>query len=339
METVLLDGREYTKASVVAKRFNYTADYLGQLCRGKKVDARVIGRTWFVNIDSLEGHKSKKYATLRKPQIKVLEDGEQEVKIKTSGIAPKQYIKRVSMPLRSVHKSLQSSSLSEGAREVDVTYEADEASLLPAIKKSQKVTLLKVSPAGAEQLSVKSNNERSSILTPEPLPEVYLKGTLSVADATDKEGEETEKELSESRENDKNKGESEAVEHVTINQKTPRALKVTIKRLASNGVKLTESSPETIIKPSTQPKSNEDEKFTYSVTIHKPLDGKSELKISDLEHAPRTGSALPITVMVCSAVAMSVLLLSVVNIITVTTSGYDSTFVFQASLLLAFLHL
>ena len=338
MEKVVLDGREYTKASVVAKQFNYTSDYLGQLCRGKKVDARVIGRTWFVNIDSLQGHRSQKYASLKK--LKVQNNESTSTIPLHSGIAPKQYIKRVSMPLRSVHKKLTTpptGSLGEGAREVDVQYQSDDSSLLPAIRKPSKVTLLKVSPAGAEKLSVKSDGDKTSVLSPEPLPEVYLRGLLSVKDATDKEVEI--EEISETRDNDLNKAEIESVsqvEYLSITQKTPRSLKVTIKRLGSKGEEVNETQAGVSVSESVN---NSDEKYTYSVTIKKPNAPTKEIAVNDLEHAPSGGSVLPITVMVCSAVVMSVVLLSVVNIITVSTSSYSSSFEFQASLLLAFLHL
>ncbi len=336
MEKVVLDGREYTKASVVAKQFNYTSDYLGQLCRGKKVDARVIGRTWFVNVDSLQGHRSQKYSSLKKPQA--TDSKSVGVTPLHSGIAPKQYIKRVSMPLRAVHKTLNTphtGSLGEGAREVDVQYESDSASLLPAIKKEAKVTLLKVSPAGAEKLSIKSNGAKTSILSPEPLPEVYLKGSLSVKDATDRDDEE----ISEKRDNRENKDEMENAtqsEHLNITQKTPRSLRVTIKRLRSKTEEVVKSGELVGVTDSV---SKSAENYTYSVKIKKPTSATKEIVVSDLEYAPQTGSSLPITVMVCSAVVMSVALLSVANIITVTTSGYNSSFEFQASLFLSFLHL
>ena len=67
MEAVIFDGKEYVKASVVAERFSYTQDYLGQLCRGKKVDARLVGRAWYINLDSLTGHKKTRYKGPDKP--------------------------------------------------------------------------------------------------------------------------------------------------------------------------------------------------------------------------------------------------------------------------------
>lgn len=61
MDTVDVNGVSYEKASLLAKEFKYTSDYIGQLCRAKKVEAQLIGRTWYVNRSSLENHRATKY--------------------------------------------------------------------------------------------------------------------------------------------------------------------------------------------------------------------------------------------------------------------------------------
>ena len=61
MDTVNVKGVNYEKASLLAKEFKYTSDYLGQLCRARKVDCQLIGRTWYINRDSLVNHKSSRY--------------------------------------------------------------------------------------------------------------------------------------------------------------------------------------------------------------------------------------------------------------------------------------
>ena len=39
--------------------FGYTSDYIGQLCRGGKLDSRMIGNTWYITRESLEKHQAK----------------------------------------------------------------------------------------------------------------------------------------------------------------------------------------------------------------------------------------------------------------------------------------
>ena len=69
MKTVTIDDEVYTKASILAKQFGYTSDYIGQLCRANKVDAELVGRSWYVNERSLNRHKEGRYKALRGNEI------------------------------------------------------------------------------------------------------------------------------------------------------------------------------------------------------------------------------------------------------------------------------
>jgi hypothetical protein len=61
MDVLNVDGRSYVKSSVIARELGYTMDYVGQLCRSKKVKAKLFGRTWYVERDSIESHKVSRY--------------------------------------------------------------------------------------------------------------------------------------------------------------------------------------------------------------------------------------------------------------------------------------
>lgn len=61
MDTIDLDGKTYVKLAVLAKAYGYTTDYIGQLCRGGKLDAKLVGRSWYATEASLEAHKSGRY--------------------------------------------------------------------------------------------------------------------------------------------------------------------------------------------------------------------------------------------------------------------------------------
>lgn len=56
-DTILIDGRIYISSRRAAEMSKYSNDYIGQLCRGGKVAAKMMGRVWFVDRDSLFGHK------------------------------------------------------------------------------------------------------------------------------------------------------------------------------------------------------------------------------------------------------------------------------------------
>lgn len=65
MDTVTVNGKIYKKATVLAKQFRYTTDYIGQLCRNKKVDCQFVGRSWYVTEASLLAHKDTRYKEVR----------------------------------------------------------------------------------------------------------------------------------------------------------------------------------------------------------------------------------------------------------------------------------
>lgn len=60
MDTVTLDGKTYVRAVRAAGELGYAPDYVGQLCRGGKVDAKRLGKTWYVREGALEEHKRSK---------------------------------------------------------------------------------------------------------------------------------------------------------------------------------------------------------------------------------------------------------------------------------------
>lgn len=192
MEEVIFDGKEYVKASVLAKRFRYTADYLGQLCRGKKVDARLVGRAWYINLDSLNHHRDARYKT---STIKVVEkEGTEEVSI--SKKSSSNYLSRIEVePILkkktvSIFKNKKNGALSE----FPVKYESDEYSLIPRVNRAAVSKDIHVYAAGAEKIRIHKEGSAVTSFRAEELPEVFLRGTLKVAgleEATESLSEET----------------------------------------------------------------------------------------------------------------------------------------------------
>lgn len=60
MEVLILDGKKYIKAARAAGDLGYTSDYVGQLCRSGQVNAHIIGRSWYVDMDALRSHRVEK---------------------------------------------------------------------------------------------------------------------------------------------------------------------------------------------------------------------------------------------------------------------------------------
>lgn len=53
----IFEGKKYISASRASKIIGYTSDYIGQLCRKGSLDCRMVGRSWFVEEESLKTHK------------------------------------------------------------------------------------------------------------------------------------------------------------------------------------------------------------------------------------------------------------------------------------------
>src|SRR3989344_2483684 len=68
--SLVFDGRKYISAKEAAKTFGYTSDYVGQLCRAQKINARLVGRSWYVLEKDLSNHKNSHHNAPTKDQSK-----------------------------------------------------------------------------------------------------------------------------------------------------------------------------------------------------------------------------------------------------------------------------
>jgi|SRR5665213_1659627 len=57
---VFFDGKEYLSAARAAEITGYTQDYVGQLGRSGKILSQQVGNRWYVEKDSITGHKADK---------------------------------------------------------------------------------------------------------------------------------------------------------------------------------------------------------------------------------------------------------------------------------------
>jgi hypothetical protein len=165
MDVLTVHGQNYIKASTIAKNLGYTADYVGQLCRAGKVDAKLVGRSWYVLEDSIQSHKQDRYRT---SQAKTIKQVEQHIATNRQ--------EKVSIPTTSHFYSRTISPKT-------VTYTTDAADLIPHVDK-EKATSRHIMDIGlADATSVKIESEKEALVfeTPE-LPKLKFKGTLVVSD-------------------------------------------------------------------------------------------------------------------------------------------------------------
>ncbi len=57
MDEITLDDKKYLSSRQAAKITGYAKDYVGQLCREGRVDARLVGRNWYVLETSILDHR------------------------------------------------------------------------------------------------------------------------------------------------------------------------------------------------------------------------------------------------------------------------------------------
>lgn len=57
MNELTLDGKLYVSSKRAAELTGYAKDYVGQLCREGRIEARLVGRNWYVLKTALESHR------------------------------------------------------------------------------------------------------------------------------------------------------------------------------------------------------------------------------------------------------------------------------------------
>lgn len=204
MDKVILDGVEYVKAAVAAKEFRYTTDYVGQLCRGKKVDARLVGRTWYVRLSSIKDYRQKRHQGKKKSALDAVTEQTVARSQLPVTIAPEEspapvesFMEKLSK--HAVHpvqtaQALRTQAQYQNGKEVRslrVRYEHDDGSLLPNLHRKHlpPPASLRVTPAEAKSVRVRGAREPIAFQTT-AIPEVALSGKLAVtaiAEAEEKE--------------------------------------------------------------------------------------------------------------------------------------------------------
>lgn len=193
MKTVVIDGVTYTKVSELARAHQYTADYLGQLCRAGKIEAELVGRAWYASEASLLDHKAGRYT------VPIHKSGESDI---TSNVKLKVHSsdRKTTIPVhprlsKKTHKALVSvpapapKQFYRHQRIDQSLYIPDDTELVPqprvqrmeATDKPSTSFKIKVNPAQSEKVKVKNTSERRDFSFTR-VPTVALRGDLKIAD-------------------------------------------------------------------------------------------------------------------------------------------------------------
>ncbi len=272
MDEVVLDGVKFVKAAVAAKQFRYTSDYVGQLCRAKKVNSRLVGRSWYVNIDSLKDYKHRPKT---KPKVQVqVDDSNKPNETKTSRPVV------LSVIGNKTAKSLVRDDFSKDkalVHKLTVSYEMDNEKLIPKLTKKhiKPPTTLRVDVAGSKKVNIK-NKSKTSSFNPTPIPEVSLSGDLSLTSYPDFVEPETV--LTESSDGSKNIAKSPDLDP---NADADSSIKPQDDLL--NEIKSSHSLSEVVVKTKSKRVSKTDAKIPESTTSEKEGLTMSSIKVIEPE--------------------------------------------------------
>ena len=179
METLEIDGITYQRVSSAARENGYTADYVGQLCRARKINAKLVGRTWYVEKEAIGGHKRSK---VRSNSSKTKESLIAELKVHSES--------NTSTPV-SMHPLFAAPTYRQRLMETEVKYETDVDHLIPTLvsEKSPHTHQIRVQ----KSIDVLSEEETPAEVPELPKEEIKWNGTIVVAPVE----EETEESLPE----------------------------------------------------------------------------------------------------------------------------------------------
>lgn len=190
METLEHNGATYVKVSVLAKRFNYTTDYIGQLCRQGKVEAKLVGRSWFVREDSLLQHGADRLKVTRPNEIlsKINLDSTQLVPDTANRVAVfPQLSKHSHRNLLAGSNVIPVHSLNTQTPPARSSYVADETDAFPkfnylktVVTPTSESEMIIEKPSPGEKVHVHAEIKSVKKLHFSHLPEVLLQGNLPV---------------------------------------------------------------------------------------------------------------------------------------------------------------
>jgi hypothetical protein len=148
METLTLNGKEYVKASKAAKDLGYASDYVGQLCRTGSVEAHLVGRTWYVNPETLGAHRLEKK---RNSRVKAREYARKSIE---------------------ASRTLSVTNSANSYKNIAIRYQPDTDAVIPQVKKVHIVTerFLEHQPVVEEETSYEILNKNKKILMSGSIP-------------------------------------------------------------------------------------------------------------------------------------------------------------------------
>jgi len=132
---LFFEGKKYISSSRAAKISGYTGDYIGQLCRGGKLECRMVGRSWYVSLDSIVAHKNQNvdFPSNRKKGKSILISNIPDLKSESISILETLEAKEEDASLEFENKR----TLEKDEIYIPIRFERDSGPVLPVINRQK----------------------------------------------------------------------------------------------------------------------------------------------------------------------------------------------------------
>jgi uncharacterized LabA/DUF88 family protein len=141
-KSIFVDGKELISAIRASKKIGYASDYVGQLCRSKKIPGKLIGKTWYVDLSALVEHrKTRKLGKKKKiaPEAFYTFTGAKADRVPETFYVNTGTIEKIETIKEkipdSIPEKLPEIFAQNSLKHVAVTYEKEEISRLPELNK------------------------------------------------------------------------------------------------------------------------------------------------------------------------------------------------------------
>ncbi|TSC69620.1 MAG: hypothetical protein G01um101456_51 [Parcubacteria group bacterium Gr01-1014_56] len=198
MDELEISGKRYISTRRAAKQYRYHSDYIGQLIRGKKLIGRKVGRSWYVEFESLIGYFGKEGSMLTPSELVaralpveanlevtevetvVVKEETPSVSVATAQVVVPEEKKEIEtqtrdsfhIPVR-VHRP----SFENEYKKINtkLTYISDDEPYIPTIQRSSLASTV-VMPRSAEEVeqTVKKTNERGITSRPHKRSRIFI---------------------------------------------------------------------------------------------------------------------------------------------------------------------
>lgn len=224
-----ISGVKFVKANAVARELGYTSDYVGQLCRSGKINAQLVGRSWYVDRDSIKDHKQTRYRSTKKKSAEALKSA---LRLTEDDLQRKYNSESYSAEERLVPQSASKHFYKRDTVADSTKYSIDESELIPTLKTKEVVPRevkethgVEVVHADAKKVVI-NKTSNNYVFSTTPKPSIQFTGNITIA--------EVEEEVDVPEEVVKQEEKIETQKHATSVKKRPHKLegaKVSIRTL------------------------------------------------------------------------------------------------------------